>query len=210
MKRLSRMMLLGSIAILISSCNLKVDYNNPISGDNTQAQKVAIPVLNPAGPLVTTGTAISISSETPDSEIYYVIGDVQSEPDQITGTLYDPAKKPIIGENSSIKVVAFREGFAPSDPVSINYVVTDSPTIIAVSPSKALSDKPTSVIITGTGFLDVQTVSFGSNAADSFTIDSDLQITAILPAGLADGSYDVTLIAPKGSCSWQAIEVSSK
>ena len=56
-------------------------------------------------------------------------------------------------------------------------------------------DGKTSVVITGTGFTGVTTVKFGNNNANSFTVDSDTQITAISPAGSA-GKVDVTVATP--------------
>ena len=49
----------------------------------------------------------------------------------------------------------------------------------------------TSVVITGTDFTGASAVKFGSNAATSFTVNSNTQITATSPAG--GGTVDITV-----------------
>jgi alpha-tubulin suppressor-like RCC1 family protein len=55
----------------------------------------------------------------------------------------------------------------------------------------------TSVTITGSGFTGATAVSFGSNAAASFTVNSDDSITAVSPAGT--GTVEVKVTTPDGS-----------
>lgn len=54
------------------------------------------------------------------------------------------------------------------------------------------------VIITGTGFSGATGVKFGATAASSFTINSDTQITAVMPAGTA-GTANITVLNAAGS-----------
>ncbi len=64
------------------------------------------------------------------------------------------------------------------------------PTITSFDP--ASGPVGSAVIITGTGFTGATAVNFGSFAATSFTVDSDTQITAIVPAGFAHSPIKVT------------------
>jgi hypothetical protein len=64
------------------------------------------------------------------------------------------------------------------------------PTITSFDP--ASGPVGTAVVITGTGFTGATAVKFGTFAATSFTVDSDLQITAIVPAGFAHSPIKVT------------------
>jgi hypothetical protein len=78
------------------------------------------------------------------------------------------------------------------------------PTVTGVSPAAGLTTGGNTVTITGTGFHNifgfpgVTTVDFGSVPAPSFTVDSDTQLTATVPAGSA-GTVDVTLLTWLGA-----------
>ena len=54
--------------------------------------------------------------------------------------------------------------------------------------------------VTGSGFTGATAVSFGAIPATSFTVDSDTQITAIVPGGFAHALIKVTTpVAPRKS-----------
>ncbi|MBN1368448.1 MAG: IPT/TIG domain-containing protein [Dehalococcoidales bacterium] len=69
------------------------------------------------------------------------------------------------------------------------FTFVTGPTITAFNPISGKQGD--SIIITGTGFIGATAVSFGGTAAQSFTVDSDTQITAIV-AGGSSGSVSVT------------------
>ncbi len=64
------------------------------------------------------------------------------------------------------------------------------PTVSNIGTSAGLTDGGTSVVITGTNFANVSAVTFGSNNASSFTVNSATQITAVSPSASA-GVVDV-------------------
>jgi hypothetical protein len=69
------------------------------------------------------------------------------------------------------------------------------PTITSFSPEAGISDGGTSVVITGTNFsygAGITSVKFGTTEADSFTVDSDTQITAVSPALTGSEHISVT------------------
>lgn len=78
------------------------------------------------------------------------------------------------------------------------------PTVTGVSPAVGPTAGGNTVTITGTGFQNifgspgVTTVDFGSVPASSFTVDSDTQLTATVPAGSA-GTVDVTALTWLGA-----------
>jgi hypothetical protein len=74
-----------------------------------------------------------------------------------------------------------------------SYVTT--PTIQRLSPGFGTTLGGNRVTITGAGFTGVDAVSFGANAAASFTVQSDNEILAVTPAGSA-GTVDVTVTDP--------------
>ena len=68
-----------------------------------------------------------------------------------------------------------------------------APTVTSFNPTSGPIG--TSVVIAGTGFQDssvATAVTFNGTAATSFTVDSDVQITATVPAGATDGAIAVT------------------
>jgi microbial collagenase len=67
---------------------------------------------------------------------------------------------------------------------------TPSPTISSFAPAKGVAG--TSVVITGAGLSSATAVQFGGVAAQSFTVNSDTQISAVAPAGGNPGPLSVT------------------
>ncbi|MET7424311.1 IPT/TIG domain-containing protein [Dactylosporangium sp. NPDC005555] len=67
-----------------------------------------------------------------------------------------------------------------------------APVVSSVSPATGSKGGGTSVVLTGTGFNLVDGVSFGSQAAASFTVDSGTQITATTAVDVAS-EVDVTV-----------------
>lgn len=70
------------------------------------------------------------------------------------------------------------------------------PTITSFDP--ASGPVGTSVTVTGTGFTGATSVSFGTFAATSYTVDSDTQITVIVPSGFAHAPIKVTTAGGTG------------
>jgi hypothetical protein len=67
-------------------------------------------------------------------------------------------------------------------------------TISSVMPDTGLTNGGTSVTITGTGFSNGATVSFGNAAATSVTVVSATNITATMPAATTAGAVNVVVI----------------
>lgn len=59
------------------------------------------------------------------------------------------------------------------------------PAVTSVTPSSGGIAGGTSVVLGGTDFTDAVSVVFGATDAASFTVDSDVQITAVSPAHAA-------------------------
>ncbi len=70
------------------------------------------------------------------------------------------------------------------------YAAPAAPTVTGVSPSSGPTAGGTGVTITGTGFTGATAVDFGANAATSYTVVSDTEITATSPAGQRHGGRD--------------------
>ena len=71
------------------------------------------------------------------------------------------------------------------------------PTVSGINPTCGPAAGGTSVTITGTSFIGATGVSFGSTAANDFTVNSDTQITAHSPA--SSSTVNVTGTTPNGT-----------
>jgi probable HAF family extracellular repeat protein len=127
------------------------------------------------------------------------------------GAMYDPAT--LLGSGSTwglytalaINDDGYIAGEGKADASDINLGVTNylltpqvgPPTVSTVSPSSGPTGGGTSVTITGTNFIGVSAVSFGSSPAASFTVNDATSITATSPPGI-DGTVDVTVTTPGG------------
>jgi YVTN family beta-propeller protein len=83
--------------------------------------------------------------------------------------------------------VAFAVGPLPADAVD------------AVSPSSGSPLGGNTVTVTGSGFTGATAVHFGATEAASFTVTSDTSLTAVVPAGTAGSTVDVTVTTPQGT-----------
>ncbi|MBT0770667.1 IPT/TIG domain-containing protein [Kineosporia sp. J2-2] len=70
-----------------------------------------------------------------------------------------------------------------------------TPTITSVSPNQGPETGGTTVTVTGTNFLAVTAVKFGTANPTSYTVDSLTQITAVAPAGTGAADLKVTNVA---------------
>lgn len=86
--------------------------------------------------------------------------------------------------NKSFASVAFTVNNAAPGPV-----------VTSATPANGDIGGATSVVIAGTSFTGATAVMFGATPAASFTVDSDIQITAVSPAGVV-GTVDITVTIP--------------
>ena len=94
--------------------------------------------------------------------------------------------------NSSTQITAVTPVRASAGPVAIEitlatgtvnstYTYIAAPTITSISPSSGSTSGGLSILITGTNFSGVSSVTFGGTKAQSFTVNSETQITAVTP-----------------------------
>jgi YVTN family beta-propeller protein len=96
----------------------------------------------------------------------------------------------------------FKTGAQLVNPLSVAFVrAAVAPTVTAISPAQGLEAGGNKVVITGGPFVGgsgASAVSFGGVPAASFTVDSDSQITAVVPAQTAR-TVDVTVANDNGT-----------
>jgi photosystem II stability/assembly factor-like uncharacterized protein len=73
-----------------------------------------------------------------------------------------------------------------------------APTVTEVSPSTAPNDLDTQIVITGTGFVAVPTVTLGTTVLDDVGWASTERLTATVPWGLITGTYTLSVTNPGG------------
>ena len=88
---------------------------------------------------------------------------------------------------------------APADVGTISGGWSLAITTLAIPSVPAPASVGDAVIITGTGFTGATSVKFGAISAVEFSVDSDSQITATVPAGASTGPISVTV--PAGTAS---------
>ncbi|MFE3868940.1 IPT/TIG domain-containing protein, partial [Flavobacterium sp. LS2P90] len=72
-------------------------------------------------------------------------------------------------------------------------------TITSFTPTNACSNSATTVIITGTNLSGALSVDFNGTAATTVTVNSDTQITVILPNGAVTGKIKITTSSSNGT-----------
>jgi hypothetical protein len=86
-------------------------------------------------------------------------------------------------------------GVSATGPAS-QFTYAAIPAVAQLTPQSGPAAGGTSVVINGQGFTGATTVAFGGVVAPAFTVDSDIQITAISPPG--SGVVDVTVTTSGG------------
>ncbi len=96
------------------------------------------------------------------------------------------------------------DGRSPSEPTlvpptapSVTPISRDAPSVTAISPSTGSTARPTSVVISGTGFLAGARVTVSAMAMNVTALNSTT-ITVIVPAAHAAGPADVVVTNPSG------------
>lgn len=96
------------------------------------------------------------------------------------------------------------DGTSPIDPADQYTFALHVPKVTSVEPDLGPVTGGTQVTITGSGFLKVTGVDFGSNAAESFTVNSERSITATSPPGV--GEVDVTVTNSEGTSATSSVD----
>ncbi len=98
----------------------------------------------------------------------------------------------------TVRVSVTTPGGTTPDTAADDFTYTGAsiPAVTALSPTSGPIG--TTVIITGSGFTGANLVTFGGISA-TYTVNSDAQVTASVPAGTAAGTVDVRVSTPSGT-----------
>jgi hypothetical protein len=132
--------------------------------------------------------ATSVKFGTADAQSFSVVSDTQMTavvPEGTTGQTVNVVVRNLEG-SSAIWIVTYTYTY-------------DAPAIMSVSPASGSPNGGNTAIITGTGFGAVTAVQFGGTDAASYTVVSDTRIAAVVPAGPAGQTVNVTVVGPGGT-----------
>lgn len=90
-------------------------------------------------------------------------------------------------------------GTAAGKEIELSAEVQPAPAIASIAPSFGSVTGGTSVKIVGTNLSTASAVKFGAIAATGFTVESDTQITAVVPSSETVGPVDVTVTTLAGA-----------
>ena len=154
---------------------------SPNSGPTAGNTQVTI-----TGSLFTGATAVKFGSTNATSYSVITDGDIVA---------YAPA-----GSAGTVDVTVTTSAGTSATSSADQYTYVVPPTVTGISPGTGPLAGGTSVAITGTGFQTgtVSAVKFGASAAASYTVNSDISITAVSPAGSA-GTVDITVTTQYGT-----------
>lgn len=93
------------------------------------------------------------------------------------------------GTPSNTYTVLATNSFGETVEADITFSVTPIPTITSFD--KSLVAEGSTLVITGLDFTDVNAINFNGTTALTFTVDSDTQITMIVPVGATTGTIEI-------------------
>jgi uncharacterized repeat protein (TIGR03803 family) len=129
------------------------------------------------------GTSVSIFGQGFGSSSAVSFGGVDAPGPIVDGSTYITVQVPAGALTGSVKVTT------GSNTLTCNQIFAVTPQLKTFSPPQGPVGTP--VVITGVSLTQASKVKFGSVAA-SFTVNSDTQITAIVPAGATTGKIGIT------------------
>ena len=86
-----------------------------------------------------------------------------------------------------------------TQPVIYQSTLSTPPTITSITPASGLLSGGSTITITGTNLTGATAVDFGTTPATSFSVVSNTEITAVVPATSTPGLTDVTITTPEGT-----------
>ena len=100
------------------------------------------------------------------------------------------------GGAGTVDVTVTNVGGTSATSSADQFTYAPPPVVTSISPPVGPLAGGNTVTITGTGFEGATAVSFGSASAESFTLDSSTQITALAPAESGMSTVNVTVTTP--------------
>jgi CSLREA domain-containing protein len=186
-----------STSLSLSSTNtLQIEIqgasSTPVSG--TDYDQI---VVSSSGTVNLGGATLSLSTSfTGNQGTVFTIIDNQHLSASIQGTFAGLSEGGVITANGRAYKISYRGGTSSND---VTLTVYDPATVTSFTPT--IGKSGTSVVITGTNFVNVSQVSFNGTVQPTYTENSPTQITTTIPSGATTGTISITTIAGTATSS---------
>ena len=178
------------------------NYTRDLITINVTLGAPSVTGLSPASGTAAGGTSVTISGNNLSGATDVRFGGNSATAFAVNGsqiTATAPA-----GSGTVHVTVTTAGGTSPTSAAS-QYSYVDPPSITSISPNSGGIAGGTTVVISGSNFLGASAVKFGGTAASSYSVDSNVKITATAPAHAA-GTVDVTVTSADGTSATGAAD----
>jgi len=153
-------------------------------------------VIGSGGTVILGSAILNLSSTyTGNAGTVFTIIDNQDPTTAIQGTFAGLSE----GAAVSVNGRAYQISYVGGTGNDVTLTILNSPTITSFNPTAG--NAGTSVVITGSDFINVSQVSFNGTAQPTYTVNSPTQITTTIPSGATTGTISITTIAGTATSS---------
>ena len=179
-------------SLLLSSGNtVEID----LQGTNPATGYDQIVVCTSGNVNLASATLSLSSSFTGNQGTIFTIIDNQDPTTAIQGTFAGLSEGAVVSVNGR----AYQISYVGGTGNDVTLTVYDPATVTSFTPT--IGKSGTSVVITGTNFVNVSQVSFNGTVQPTYTVDSPTQITTTIPSGATTGTISITTIAGTATSS---------
>ncbi len=179
-------------SLLLSSGNtVEID----LQGTNPATGYDQIVVCKSGNVNLASATLSLSSSFTGNQGTIFTIIDNQDPTTAIQGTFAGLSEGAVVSVNGR----AYQISYVGGTGNDVTLTVYDPATVTSFTP--IIGKSGTSVVITGSNFINVSQVSFNGTFQPTYTVDSPTQITTTIPSGATTGTISVTTIAGTATSS---------
>jgi hypothetical protein len=184
----------------VTTTNLSLSSTNTLQIEITGASATPVAgtdydqiVVSSGGTVTLGGATLTLSTTyTGNAGTVFTIIDNQGSI-SISGTFNGLSEGSVISANGRAYQISYVGGTGNDVTLS----VLNAPTVTLFNPTSGKIG--TSVVITGSDFINVSQVSFNGTAQTTYTVDSPTQITTTVPSGATTGTISVTTGAGTGT-----------
>ena len=184
----------------VTTTNLSLSSTNTLQIEITGASATPVAgtdydqiVVSSGGTVTLGGATLTLSTTyTGNAGTVFTIIDNQGSI-SISGTFNGLSEGSVVSANGRAYQISYVGGTGNDVTLS----VLNAPTVTLFNPTSGKIG--TSVVITGSDFINVSQVSFNGTAQTTYTLDSPTQITTTVPSGATTGTISVTTGAGTGT-----------